>query len=36
MADFDKTIDLDKGLNKILDRMDAKAEELHKRGKEIA
>ena len=34
MADFDKTIDLDKGLNKILDRMDAKAEELHKRGKD--
>ena len=33
MADFDKTIDLDKGLNKIIDKIDAKAEELHKKGK---
>ena len=34
MADFDKTVDLDKGLNKILDKIDAKAEELYKRGKD--
>ncbi len=34
MADFDKTIDLDKGLNKILDKVDSVAEKLHTQGQE--
>ena len=34
MADFNKTVDLDKGLNRILDKIDSKAEELHQRGQE--
>ena len=34
MADFNKTVDLDKGLNKILDRVDSKAEELRRRGED--
>ena len=35
MADFNKTVDLDKGLNQILDKIDRKAEELHRRGEEV-
>ncbi len=34
MADFEKNIDLDKGLNRILDRIDQKAEELRHRGQD--
>ena len=34
MADFNKTVDLDKGLNRILDKIDSKTEELHQRGQE--
>lgn len=34
MADFNKTVDLDKGLNKILEKIDSKAEELRQRGED--
>lgn len=34
MADFNKTVDLDKGLNKILDKIDDRAEELRRRGED--
>lgn len=34
MADFNKTVDLDKGLNRILDKIDSHAEKLHQRGQE--
>ena len=34
MADFERTIDLDKGLNKILDKIDQRAEELRKRSED--
>ena len=34
MADFNKTVDLDKGLNQILDRIDKAAEKLHNEGQE--
>ena len=35
MADFNKTVDLDKGLNNILDKIDKKAEEMRQRGEEV-
>lgn len=34
MADFEKNIDLDKGLNRILDKIDKAAEDLHRRGED--
>ena len=34
MADFNKTVDLDKGLNQILDKIDSRAEELRRRGED--
>lgn len=34
MADFNKSVDLDKGLNKILDKIDSKAEELRQKGED--